>query len=191
MRGASRCWLATALFPTGTGSNPGGPAIFTLKVSLIAGVCAIPVVPDLGDGLRGCYRCGYVWRPRKSPLRICPRCKSKYWDTPPVPRVFKQFRKHGLGLAEVIGPRADELKTLAAQFGGYELRVFGSVARGQATAVSDVDILLRFRRPLGLLARSELRERAALLLGRRVDVATESNLHWLVRPRVLSEAIPF
>ena len=138
----------------------------------------------------GCYRCGYVWRLRKSPVRICPRCKSKYWDTPSVKGAPKPGRGRGLGVADVIGSRATELKGLAAKFGGYDLKIFGSVARGEAKASSDVDILLRFRRPPGLLARSALRERAANLLGHPVDLATERNLHWLIRPQVLAEAIP-
>ena len=71
-----------------------------------------------------------------------------------------------------------------------DLRIFGSVARGEAGPDSDVDFLVRFRRPIGLLRRSEFRERAESLLGRRVDLATEASLHWMVRPRVLLEAIP-
>ncbi len=146
-------------------------------------------MPDLGDGLLGCYRCGYVWRLRKSPVRICPKCKSFYWDSPRVRPTARTVRRRGLGVAEVIGPHANALKALAAQYGGYGLRIFGSVARGEARASSDVDLLLRFRRPPGLLGRSEFRERAADLLGRDVDIATENNLHWLVRPRVLAEAV--
>jgi uncharacterized protein len=93
-------------------------------------------------------------------------------------------------MKEVIGPRASELKRLAAEYGGSDLRVFGSVARGEAGRRSDIDLLIRFRRPIGLLGRIEFRERAERLLRRSVDLATESNLHWMVRPRVLAEAVP-
>jgi uncharacterized protein len=79
---------------------------------------------------------------------------------------------------------------MAAEYGGSDLRVFGSVARGEAGRRSDIDLLIRFRRPIGLLGRIEFRERAERLLGRSVDLATESNLHWMVRPRVLAEAVP-
>ncbi len=89
----------------------------------------------------------------------------------------------------MVGPPANALKALAVQYGGYGLRMFGSVARGEARSSSDVDLLLRFRRPPGWLGRSEFRERAADLLGRNADNATENNLHWLVRPRVLAEAV--
>lgn len=145
-------------------------------------------MPDLSGGLLGCYRCGYVWRLRKSPVRICPRCKSRYWDVPRPSEPAARSTRNGQGITEVIGDRARELKTLAAEYGGFDLRVFGSVARGEARERSDVDLLLRFRRPVGLLARSELRDRAERLLGRTVDLATESNLHWLIRPQVLAEA---
>ncbi|MGI0133042.1 MAG: nucleotidyltransferase family protein [Thermoplasmata archaeon] len=90
----------------------------------------------------------------------------------------------------MVGPRRRALKALAEEYGGFDLRVFGSVARGEARPDSDVDLLVRFRSPVGLLRRSELRERVETLLGRKVDLATEANLHWLVRPRVVAEAVP-
>ena len=93
-------------------------------------------------------------------------------------------------MKDVIGSRASELKSLAAEYGGSDLRVFGSVARDEAKPRSDIDLLVRFRRPIGLLRRIEFRERAERLLGRSVDLATETNLHWMVRPRVLAEAVP-
>lgn len=36
---------------------------------------------ELGKELK-CQRCGYEWLPRKEDVRICPACKSAYWDTP-------------------------------------------------------------------------------------------------------------
>jgi predicted nucleotidyltransferase len=146
-------------------------------------------MPDLGGGLLGCYRCGYVWRLRKSPVRMCPRCKSKAWDQP-SPATPRQVRRgRGLGIVEVIGPKRAALVALVAEYGGTDVRVFGSVARGSARSGSDVDLLVRFRPPIGLLARMELKERTTQLLGRRVDIATPESLHWLIRPSVLTEAV--
>lgn len=136
----------------------------------------------------GCYRCGYVWRLRKSPVRICPKCKSRYWDVPLAKPRRSSRRAQGMGLAEVVGDRGAALQALIAEYGGFEVRVFGSVARGEAGKDSDVDLLVRFRRPAGILAREELRERASDLLGREVDLATEANLHWMARPDILREA---
>ncbi|EQD54441.1 Nucleotidyltransferase domain protein [mine drainage metagenome] len=78
---------------------------------------------------------------------------------------------------------------LAREFQATSVRVFGSVARGEATARSDVDLLVKFRRPIGLLGRIEFKERAEKILGHPVDLATEGNLHWLTRPQILAEAV--
>lgn len=147
-------------------------------------------VPDLGSGLLGCYRCGYVWRLRKSPVRICPRCKSPRWDVPRPPPPRRPPRKGGRGVEGVVGPRREALRRLFAEYGGRDLRIFGSTARASAGSRSDLDVLVRFDRPLGLLRRMELKERAERIVGRKVDVATERNLHWWIRPRVLVEAVP-
>jgi len=81
------------------------------------------------------------------------------------------------------------LLALAAEFGATGLRVFGSVARGEAGPTSDVDLLVRFQRPIGLMARMEFKERVSRLLRRPVDVATPGSLHWLIKPHVLAEAV--
>ena len=62
--------------------------------------------------------------------------------------------------------------------------IFGSFARGEATAESDVDVLVRFRRPKSLvvIVRSE-RERTAAL-GRKVDLGTEASLSPYLLPRI-------
>ena len=147
-------------------------------------------MPDLGMGLLGCYRCGYVWRLRRSPVALCPRCKSRLWNDPPLPRPPGPRRHRGLGVEEIIGPHRRELVRIAKRSHAKDLRVFGSVARGEAGKSSDVDLLVKYDRPVGLLARMELKERLQALLGRRVDLATEESLHWFVRPRVLAEAVP-
>jgi uncharacterized protein len=146
-------------------------------------------MPDLGSGLLGCYRCGYVWRLRKSPVRMCPRCKSREWSQPRAPRPDLGRRFKGAGIPEIVGPRRDELLAIAEKFGATDLRVFGSVARRQARRRSDLDLLVRFDRPVGLLARAEFKERVSRLLGRPVDLTTEQSLHWLIRPQVLAEAV--
>jgi predicted nucleotidyltransferase len=94
-----------------------------------------------------------------------------------------------LGVSTVIAPHRRDLLALAARFGAADLRVFGSVARGQAGPDSDVDLLVRFQHPVGLFRRLEFQQRAEHLLGRPVDLASEGNLHWLIRPDVLAEAV--
>jgi uncharacterized protein len=135
-----------------------------------------------------CFRCAYAWRPSQPAVRICPRCKSKLWDRPKV-RV-ELGPANGLGVAEVLAKRRTEILQIARRHGAREVRVFGSVRRGQATHRSDVDLLVRFRQGADLFDQMHLERELGNLLGRKVDVVTEEGLHPLVRPQVLFEAVP-
>lgn len=91
---------------------------------------------------------------------------------------------------EIIGARRDVIRRIAEKHGATNLRVFGSVARGEARPDSDVDLLVDAGPvtspwfPGGLVADLEA------LLGRRVDVVTERGLRPELRPYVLREAVP-
>lgn len=135
-----------------------------------------------------CFRCAYAWRPSQPVVRICPRCKSKNWDRPKISR--KLGPPNGLGVPEVLGDRRPEVLRIARRFGARDVRVFGSVRRGQATDESDLDLLVRFRRGSDLFDQMRLEREVAKLLGRKVDVVTEAGLHPLVRSQALFEAIP-
>ena len=69
------------------------------------------------------------------------------------------------------------------------MRVFGSVARGEATPDSDIDFLVELEPGRNLLDRIALIQDLEELLNRKVDVAKPSNLHELIREKVVSEAI--
>jgi predicted nucleotidyltransferase len=92
--------------------------------------------------------------------------------------------------AELLTDKREEILRIAAQHGATNVRVFGSVARGEAGADSDVDFLVDVGPgrsaffPAGLLA--DLED----ALGCKVDVLTENSLHWYIRDRVLKEAQP-
>lgn len=73
--------------------------------------------------------------------------------------------------------------------GARDVRVFGSVARGEATESSDVDLLVRFERGRSLLDQVNLMTELAELLGRHVDVVAEGGL--LDRDgHIVAEAVP-
>jgi uncharacterized protein len=99
-------------------------------------------------------------------------------------------RGTGSGVADIIGPHRKAVERLAHQPGAFRVRVFGSVARSAAGPRSDVDLLVDFRPEASVYDQVELTLGLEKLLGRKVDVTTESSLHWLVRPQALIEAIP-
>ena len=91
---------------------------------------------------------------------------------------------------ELLQQKRDDIRRIATKHGAYNLRVFGSVARGEAGPDSDIDLLIDKGPttsswfPAGLVL--ELEE----ILGRRVEIVTEKALNPYLRDRVLSEAIP-
>ena len=78
---------------------------------------------------------------------------------------------------------------LAREFGVRSILLFGSVARGEAGAASDVDLLVEFDRPVGLLVLSTLRRALSERLGRPVDVGTVGSLRPRARAAALAEAV--
>jgi predicted nucleotidyltransferase len=86
--------------------------------------------------------------------------------------------------------RREEIPRLAERRGAHGLRVFGSVARGEANEDSDLDLLVAWEPGRSLLDHAGLVEDLQELLGMRVHVGTERSLHWYVRDRILREATP-
>ena len=85
--------------------------------------------------------------------------------------------------------RAEVLR-LSAKYGATDVRVFGSVARGEADESSDIDFLVRMSPGRSAFDIGGLLMDLQDLLGRRVDVVTERGLRPRMRERVLREAIP-
>lgn len=86
--------------------------------------------------------------------------------------------------------RRPEILEVAARRGARDLRVFGSVARGDQGPTSDVDLLVEFESGRSLLDLGGLIADLEDLLGRHVDVVTEVELRPHVRDRVLADAVP-
>lgn len=84
--------------------------------------------------------------------------------------------------------KRDEILCLAAKHGAYNVRVFGSAARGEASDDSDLDLLVDFEPGRTLLDHSALVIDLQDMLGCKVDVITEGGLYWLLRRRILKEA---
>ena len=67
------------------------------------------------------------------------------------------------------------------------LGIYGSVARGEDTPNSDVDLLVRLSKPVGFAEFIALEDTFKEIFGRNVDLATESSLHPLIRKNVLAD----
>ena len=106
------------------------------------------------------------------------------------PEVSRLLHFHGMTpLARRLRASRTEIVRLIADAGGTDVRVFGSVARGDDSEVSDVDLLFAMRRPMSLLDLGHLEERIAQLLQVSVDLVPESSLRPAVREQVLTEAV--
>jgi predicted nucleotidyltransferase len=81
-----------------------------------------------------------------------------------------------------------EILRLAGRRGAYSVRVFGSVARGEAKEGSDLDLLVTWEPGRSLLDHAGLVQDLEDLLGVKVHLGTEKSLHWYVRDRILREA---
>ena len=90
----------------------------------------------------------------------------------------------------LIEAHRSEILALAERHGIHDVRVFGSMARGDADADSDVDLLVSLSPGKTGLALGGLLMDVQDLLQRRVDVVTEGCLHPALRDRVLEEAEP-
>ena len=93
-------------------------------------------------------------------------------------------------MKDVLDGNREEIKRVASQHGAGNLRIFGSVARGEAGPDSDVDLLVDLEPGRSLFDHAALVVALEALLGRRVDVAVERGLRPRVRERVLREAVP-
>ena len=95
-----------------------------------------------------------------------------------------------MGIQEIIGSRKEQILAIAQKHGAHHVRIFGSVAQGQADESSDVDFLVDLEKGRSLLDMGGLLYDLQELLGRKVDVVTEKALHWYIRDKVLKEAKP-
>jgi uncharacterized protein len=89
---------------------------------------------------------------------------------------------------QLVQSKREAILRVTAQHGARNVRVFGSVARGEASDESDVDFLVDFEPGRSLLDLGGLRVELESLLGRRVDVVAEAGIYWLLRRRILNEA---
>jgi len=94
-----------------------------------------------------------------------------------------------MSLHNLIRTNQTAIKEIAKRYHAKNIRVFGSMARGDATADSDVDLLADLSDDASLFDRIELLQAFEDLLHRKVDLVTPSKLHWTIKDKILNEAI--
>jgi len=94
-----------------------------------------------------------------------------------------------MAIDDLLANKRDEMLALATHWGAHNVRVFGSVARGEADEASDLDLLVDLEPGRSLLALGGLAMELGDLLGMRVDVGTEAMLKPRIRERVTREAV--
>ena len=92
-------------------------------------------------------------------------------------------------LGQLLEEKRGEILRIASEHGARDVRVFGSVASGEADRESDVDFLVELEAGRSLLDLGGLQMDLQTLLGRRVDVVTVRGLKSRMRERVLREAV--
>ncbi len=91
---------------------------------------------------------------------------------------------------DLIRSRRDRIIEIAAQHGAHHVRVFGSVARGEASQISDIDLLVEMDPGRSLLDLIELSQELEALLERKVDILTDEGLSPYLEQRIHAEAVP-
>jgi len=95
-----------------------------------------------------------------------------------------------MGIEERLKAKREDILRVATRYGVRTMRLFGSVARGEAGPDSDVDFLVELEPHRSLLDLGGFVMDLQDLLGCEVDVVEPEGLHWYIRERILQEAVP-
>ncbi len=95
-----------------------------------------------------------------------------------------------LRIEEILREKREEILRIAARRKAHNVRVFGSVARGESTTNSDIDLLVDFNSDASLWDHVGLWQDLTELLGRNVDVCTEDSLREGIRAGVMRDVMP-
>jgi uncharacterized protein len=94
-----------------------------------------------------------------------------------------------MNLSQLIQQKRRQVLDIAAGHGALNVRLFGSVARGETTESSDLDLLIEMETGRSLLDIVAIKQDLEELLGCKVDVVTEAAISPYLRDKVLNEAV--
>jgi hypothetical protein len=99
------------------------------------------------------------------------------------------YKKKPMNLSQLLQQNRRQVLEIAAGHGARNVRLFGSVARGEATETSDLDLLIEMAPERTLLDVIAIKQDLEELLGCKVDVVTEAAISPYLRDKVLHEAV--
>ena len=94
-----------------------------------------------------------------------------------------------MSLSKTLKNSREEILNIAGKYGAKNIRVFGSVARGEEKQGSDIDIIVEMKQGSSLLDIIAIKQDIEDLLGRKVDVVTEASISPYIRTEILREAV--
>jgi len=92
--------------------------------------------------------------------------------------------------SEIVNRHREAIIKIAKRYGAHDIRIFGSVARGEASESSDLDLIVRFEPGRSLFDHGGLIMDLRDLLGVKVDVISEGGMRPRFRRHVMKEAVP-
>ena len=92
-------------------------------------------------------------------------------------------------VSELLRQQRNEILKLASQHGARNVRVFGSAARGEAGTDCDIDFLVELEPDRTLFDLGALVMDLQDLLDRKIDIVTDDSIYWLLRRKILKEAV--
>ena len=120
-------------------------------------------------------------------IGVCP-CSSSRGI---IRRVNEEFSvMNDMKLNAALAAKRSDILRIAAKHGAGNIRIFGSVARGETGPSSDIDLLVEMEPGRSLLDHTALWQDLEELLECKVDVVSEKALHPLIRKDVLAEVVP-
>jgi predicted nucleotidyltransferase len=112
-------------------------------------------------------------------------------SSPNFPTRWRNESNGNQGIGQILTPHRARIAKLVRRYGVRRLRVYGSVARGEADTRSDVGLLVEWRSKAFARESLSLREGLEQTIGRKVDLFEPATTYWATRDRVLSEATDF
>jgi len=95
-----------------------------------------------------------------------------------------------MGEFQTVQQKRGQILDIVRQHGLSNVRIFGSVARGDETPLSDIDFLVDLEKGCTIFDLGGANVKLQELLGRKVDIVTEKGLHWYLREKIIKEARP-